>query len=254
MRLEELMKISHHLTKDRKEKYIKILNQRTKSLNIIFNFINNNELDLSACYRTCEGFGIQSIFQQSNKVNILDRITQCKISKSTYKYLNINRYKHFRDQIHQLKISDSLLIIKATDYIPSIIQDTIPFIQLLRYLKDIGNTRKFGLIIGDNSNDDLGILIDYKTHIQTKGFNSFEVNSLLSSYINTFICNGFLFSEFNNGQLDKKNLYENQEEYVKYKELEPFFIPNNSNQMLLPLDPLTIKERCHLFNKWALNR
>ncbi len=97
--LKLLEHLETYLTEPRKEKFTKVLSQRTKHFTVATEDVYQLH-NTSAVMRTCDVFGIQelNIIEEQNSKNI-DR----EIAMGAQKWVDLNRYNNVRDCISDLK-------------------------------------------------------------------------------------------------------------------------------------------------------
>lgn len=104
--LELLAHLENFLTPSRKDKFLKVLSERTKHFTVATEDVYQLH-NTSAVIRTCDVFGIQevNIIEERNSKRI-DR----EIAMGAQKWVDLNRYHSVKDCINDLKAKDYRII------------------------------------------------------------------------------------------------------------------------------------------------
>lgn len=106
MNLELLRYLETYLTDDRKERFKKVLSERTRHFTVVTEDVYQLH-NTSAVMRTCDVFGIQDLHVVEEKVS--KRIDK-EIAMGAQKWVSFNRYNSIKDCIKNLKNSGYQII------------------------------------------------------------------------------------------------------------------------------------------------
>lgn len=106
MDLELLKYLESYLTERRKERFKKVLSERTRHFTVVTEDVYQLH-NTSAVMRTCDVFGIQDLHVVEEKVS--KRIDK-EIAMGAQKWVNFNRYNSIKDCIRNLKNSGYQII------------------------------------------------------------------------------------------------------------------------------------------------